>query len=82
MSFQVECPHCEAILAVPEKFHYKTITCPDCAGELEAVTTETMRVTREFIEQLEGDADDEVGISSLPRPGSRATQSVGEEPSS
>jgi len=82
MSFQLECLHCEATLSVPEKFHYKTIICPDCGGELEAMTTETIRVTREFLEQLEGDAGDELSIASLPRPESPATETTGEDSSS
>ena len=82
MSFKVDCPHCEAILAVPEKYHYQSITCPDCGGELEAVTTETMRVTRDFIDQLEGDPGDQVGISSLPRPESQPSEEAGGESSS
>ena len=53
MRFKVDCPHCGAMLSVPEKYHYTTIKCPDCGGELEAVSTETMRVTRDFIEGLE-----------------------------
>ena len=66
MRFKVDCPHCGAMLSVPEKYHYTTIKCPDCGGELEAVSTETMRVTREFIEGLE-ESRDEVGVTSLPR---------------
>jgi transcription initiation factor IIE alpha subunit len=67
MRFNVDCPHCEAVLSVPEQIHYQTITCPDCGGQVEAVSTETVRVTRQFIEQLE-DGDDQVGVTSLPHP--------------
>jgi len=67
MRFKVDCPHCQAMLSVPEKLHYKTVTCPDCGGELEAISTETMRVSRQFLEELEEDIGDEVGVTSLPR---------------
>jgi len=67
MRFKVDCPHCEAMLSVPEKMHYQTIACPDCGGQVEAVSTETVRVTRQFIEQLE-DGGDQVGVTSLPHP--------------
>ena len=66
MRFKVDCPHCGAMLSLPEKYHYTTIKCPDCGGDVEAVSTETMRVTREFIEGLE-ESRDEVGVTSLPR---------------
>ena len=74
MRFKVDCPHCQAMLSVPEKMHYKSITCPDCGGELEAISTETMRVSRQFIEELEEDLGDDVGVTSLPR-GTRAESS-------
>tara|TARA_Y100001968_G_scaffold326122_1_gene368593 strand:- start:827 stop:1042 length:216 start_codon:yes stop_codon:yes gene_type:complete len=59
------------MLSVPEKYHYTTIKCPECGGQMEAVSTETMRVTRQFIEELE-DADAEVsegspGVTTLRR---------------
>ena len=66
MRFKVDCPHCEAMLSVPEKYHYTTIKCPDCGEALEAVTTDTMRVTRDFIEELK-DSADPVGITTLSR---------------
>lgn len=64
MRFKVDCPHCEAMLSVPEKYHYTTIKCPDCGEVLEAVTTDTMRVTRDFIEELQ-DSGEAVGITTL-----------------
>ena len=67
MRFKVDCPHCQAMLSVPEKMHYKTITCPDCGNVLEAISTETMRVSRQFIEELEEDLGEDVGVTSLPR---------------
>ena len=79
MRFKVDCPHCGAMLSVPEKMHYKSITCPDCKGELEAISTETMRVTRQFIEELAGDEDD-VGVTSLPRVPLVSDQEGGGEP--
>ncbi len=66
MRFKVDCPHCGAMLSVPEKYHYTTIKCPDCGEAIEAVSTETRRVTRDFLEGLE-EPEDEVGVTSLPR---------------
>ena len=64
MQFKVDCPHCDAMLSVPEKYHYTMIKCPDCGGELEAASTETVRVTREFIEELEDDGKS-AGVTNL-----------------
>jgi len=71
MRFKVDCPHCEAMLSVPEKYHYTTIKCPECGHAIEAVTSDTMRVTRDFIEELKG-SEEPVGITTLSRVGALA----------
>ena len=56
MAIRVSCPHCEALLDVADKYHYQTIECPSCGKPVEAVTTDTIKVSRELIEQVAGDS--------------------------
>ncbi|HCP46720.1 MAG TPA: hypothetical protein DIU15_11790 [Deltaproteobacteria bacterium] len=52
MAIRVSCSHCEALLDVADKYHYQSIECPSCGKPVEVATTDTIKVSRDFIEQL------------------------------
>ena len=55
---QMNCPGCGAALSVPEKHHYKVITCPKCGREFQALGKETVQLTREYLDKMREDKKD------------------------
>ncbi|MFH1421878.1 MAG: hypothetical protein ABIH42_04085 [Planctomycetota bacterium] len=49
---KINCPNCGVKLAVSEKLHYEMIKCPKCGHEFQVFGSETIRLSREFLDNL------------------------------
>jgi len=49
---EMNCPGCGAALKIGEKHHYKMIKCPQCGREFQALGSETINLTREYLDKM------------------------------
>ena len=50
----VTCPHCDESFSVPDESHYETVDCEKCGKIFEALTDDTQKISRDFLDEILG----------------------------
>lgn len=51
---EVTCPHCAESFSLAEDKHYKMVTCDGCGKSFPALSEDTQKISRDFLDEILG----------------------------
>lgn len=49
---RITCPHCAHVFQASDDEHYQMLSCQRCGKRIQALTEDTLKVSREFLKEV------------------------------